>query len=90
MFESPIVLPGKNYTEDKLRGSIGQGDRVRAEAWCYGAASKEIGYIAAEGVLVPSVSVSVNYFEPYYRANCLIGNEVRGTVPCITSGIIKQ
>ena len=88
MFESPIVPLGKDYTENKLRGSINQGDRVRAEAWCYGTAGEEIGYVVAEGVLVPSYSVTVNYLEPY--TSCLKGTEVRGKAPCIQSGIIKQ
>ena len=90
IFESPVVPLGENYDEQKLRGSVDKGDRVRAEAWCYGAAGEEMGYIAAEGVLVPSYSVSVNYSQPYDSPYCLTGKEVRGKTPCIESGIIKQ
>ena len=90
MFESPVVPLGENYDEQKLRGSIDKGDQVRAEAWCYGATGEEIGYIAAEGVLVPSTTVAVVYNEPYDNPTCLKGSEVRGKPPCIISSIIKQ
>ncbi len=90
MFASPVVPLGENYAENKLRDGIDQGDRVKAEAWCYGAAGEEIGYISAEGVLVPSVSVGVVYNEPYFSSPCLEGVEVRGKPPCILSHIIKQ
>ncbi len=90
MFESPMVLLGENYNENKERGSIGQGDAVTAEAWCYGAQREEIGYIAAEGVLVPSYGVSVSYYEPQDSSYCLTGTVSGSVIPCIVSGIIEQ
>lgn len=78
MFESPVVPLGENYNEFKERAPTGQGDSVKAEGCCYSATGEEIGYIAAEGVLVPSYSVS--HFGPSYSSpSCLTGNEVRGT-----------
>lgn len=90
MFESPIVPLGEDYDENILRGKIDKGDEVLAEAWCYGAEGEEIGYIAAEGRLVPSYDVGVIYNEPLNGPLCLTGRTSGEYIPCITSGIIEQ
>ena len=75
---------------DIERGKIGKGDEVLAEAWCYGAEGEELGYIAAEGRLVPSYSVGVLYGEPSSEPFCFTGRTAGKYIPCIDSSIIEQ
>lgn len=90
MFESPVVPLGERYDVDKERGKIDKGDSVLAEAWCYGTEDEELGYIAAEGILVPSYGVGVAYYEPHDTSYCLTGKTNGDIIPCIISSIIEQ
>ena len=95
IFESPRVVAGENFAENKLRpGNASSGAFVELEARCYGEAGTEIGYIQLEKRWQADASKSIYIFGPAPEDgsgnfDCLEGDTETGQVPCVWSPLLE-